>query len=379
MGFAWGDMGHSIVGAVAEENILPSTKAYIRGILGVEPLAVAATWPDHVRDDQRFGAHDLSAASNAADIHNFANYHFCEIPTGYNYASAPKHDPKDAYGAINGAIQILKDNTGKILVAEKMIALRYLIHLMGDIHQPLHVGNGYDIGGNVCTVRYQKASSSPLQSINMHAFWDDVMVDVLGQSYADAAVKRRAAFFYPDYIANMKRVHPEMFLEDAKKTYGAGTLSDWLTESQQLRESGIYPDDASAMTDVPKGQEYAHRSYCKWFSDEANNVLDPASPKAIDLSKTPIITADYTTHFTPIVEMQLLKAGVRLARILDGIAAVGATDSVSGAANAEKIVNRHLLDGTLNNSDEDQIFRDLQKAFHGFKLVSPQSPADSSQ
>ena len=56
--FSWGDMGHEVVGEVAEQNLSADGRAFVRGILGVEPLAVAATWPDHVRDDKRFGHKD---------------------------------------------------------------------------------------------------------------------------------------------------------------------------------------------------------------------------------------------------------------------------------------------------------------------------------
>ncbi|RYZ77032.1 MAG: hypothetical protein EOP05_03200, partial [Proteobacteria bacterium] len=74
---AWGDRGHEIVGQIAEESVKPTTRDWVRGILGLEPLAVASTFPDHVRSDARFS-------------NDFAEYHYCEIPTGSNYDSKTK-------------------------------------------------------------------------------------------------------------------------------------------------------------------------------------------------------------------------------------------------------------------------------------------------
>ena len=132
--YAWGDLGHEVVGDIAEQLIEPQTKSYVRGILGVEPFVAAATWPDHVRDDDRFGHTDYDPEKHDHDDHDFAPFHICEIPTGYTFENNPMQTAKNCYGAAVHSVEILKNASASR--EEKMIALRYLIHVMGDISVP---------------------------------------------------------------------------------------------------------------------------------------------------------------------------------------------------------------------------------------------------
>jgi hypothetical protein len=349
--FAWADMGHSIIGAVAEENIKPSTKDFVRGILGVEPMEVAAIWADHVRDDDRFGHKNRPPLPILEDDHNFADYHFCEIPAGYTYSNRPNKDIKDCYGAIAGAKKILEGKSGRRSHAEKLIALRYLIHVVGDLHQPLHVGNGFDLGANACQILWQKTPSSKPVQYNMHSFWDDNIVQYLGETYADPSKKRKAAIYLNDYMKDIKEHRPEMFTESAKLQYGQGSVEQWLDESAKLRESGVYPDDPALMKGVPVGQEYKSRPYCQWFTDQENSVVAPGS--VIDFTKLPVIRSDYMNKFVPIVETQLLKGGLRLATLLDEIA--------DSAANSGA---RH---SALNDERQEKILSRIQRSFENEK------------
>jgi hypothetical protein len=344
---AWADLGHSIVGGIAEENIKPTTKDFVRGVLGIEPLGAAAVWPDHVRDDDRFAQKDSGHVSGANNPHGFNEYHFCEIPVGYTYANRPKKYLKDCHGAILGAIELLKDVKGDHTRAEKMIALRYLAHLMGDITQPLHVGNGYDMGGNVCQIKWQKSANAKPAQMNLHAFWDDTMVTNLGVSYADPIKGRKAAIYYSQFLPVMKEKRPDMFTDAAKKKYFVGTLEDWLGEAALLRETGVYPDAPGAMTGVAKGEEYKNRPYCLWFSDQTAGTLGAGSK--IDNSKIPVVGSAYADQFNTVVESQLLIGGLRLAAALDDIA-----DTVAASLKPLK---------TLNDAQQERTLKNVQKAF----------------
>ena len=266
--FGWADMGHEIVGAIAEANVKPSTHDYLRGLIGVEPLEYSAIFPDHVRDDDRFG-HEPANHDTQDDENNFDDYHFCEIPVGFTYATKPRKYSKDCHGAITGAIATLKDPKQK--KAEKIIALRYLIHVMGDITQPLHVGNGFDRGGNSCQIKYTFGPTDTPVATNLHSYWDDTLIQYLGRSYADPASHRYAAIYLNDYIDNIKRLHPDAFTDAGKKQYAMG-LDDMLSEAGVLRESGVYPDDPATMAQAPKGQEYKFRPYCMWYTDAGMSV-----------------------------------------------------------------------------------------------------------
>ena len=334
--WGWADTGHAIVGYIAEDQIKPQTKDFVRGVLGVEPLSVAAIFPDHVKDDQRFAHKESDPNKRAADNHDFGSYHFCEIPTGYNYDNRPNKAVKDCFGAITKSIELLKDTSERFSREEKMLALRYLVHVMGDVHMPLHVGNGFDLGGNACQIHWKEASNT----VNLHAFWDDQMVQVLGQTYADpkATPARRAAIYAPDFVANMKRSHPEMFNEKAKQQAYQGELKTWLMETQALREGGLYPDDPEKMKSVAKGEEHKFRPYCAWYTDQDRNVLGEGSPQPgkIPSDAMPILTEEqYGRPNAKIVETQLMKAGLRLAATLDEIADAAIASGKSPALGGE--------------------------------------------
>jgi hypothetical protein len=340
--FAWSDMGHEIVGGVAEQMINPPTQDFVRGILGVEPLSVAAVFPDHVRDDLRFGHREADPAKRVADDNDFSDYHFCDIPTGYDYDSKPKKTVKDCFGAIQGAIKLLKDTTGQSSRAEKMIALRYLVHIMGDITQPLHVGNSFDLGANACQIKVQENPDKPSYQMNFHAFWDDTMVNYLGSTYK--------AKYLNQYLAAFNKNRPEMLTAQAKATYAKGDLKSWLMEAQKIRENGLYPDAPGSMAAVPSGEEYKNRPYCLWFTDENASILGAGS--VIQKDKIPTLGSVYEKKFAPIVEMQLLKGGLRLAAVLDQIAS-----EVSQNSRADHPVC------SMTTTEQNQVLSAVQSQF----------------
>jgi hypothetical protein len=325
--FAWGDMGHKITAAIAEQTVSAKTKDFIRGILGVEPFANAAVWPDLSRDDARF-------AKRNGGNNDFGPYHFCEIPTGHDYKSNPHKSEKDAYGAIVNSQKIL---TGKYSREEKILALRYLIHVVGDVHQPLHVGNGFDLGANACQIKWRNSQ------MNLHSFWDDEMVRHVGYTYAKETVNKKPAKYLNDYLNVLKKKYPESFTLAAKEKQSTGSagVEKWLMESQNIRESGVYPDNPDTMKDVKKGEEHKYRPYCDWFIDQEKGVKAPGSK--IDFNKLPTLdAANYADKFVPVIEGQWLKGGLRLAKVLDEIADAAlkaGADSIDESKEAEIIKN----------------------------------------
>lgn len=330
--FAWSELGHSIVGAIAEETINEKTKDFIRGTLGIEPLAVAAAWPDKVRDDGRF-------SNRNNEMYDFSNYHFCEIPVGYNYDSKPQKVPKDCYGVTTNAIAMLKDTSGAFNREMKIIALRYLAHVIGDIHQPLHVGNGQDRGGNTCNV-FWKVQQDKAQ--NLHSIWDDQMVGALGKSYEKIG-NMKGVTYYPQYLEKMKISHPEKFTADAKVQASKTSVKDWLLETQTIRENGVYP----------KIEGSDGHPYCISMDvQDTTKTTGKGTANATELpkDKIPILTDDsYITKMLPVVETQLINAGLRLAATLDDIA-----ESVASSNNPSP---------TITKDEEDKIIKTVQEQF----------------
>lgn len=356
---AWGEMGHQLVGAIAEDTMSPEAKAFVRGVIGIEPLYLSAVWPDQVRDDARFGTRkfksspetsDPSAAtaldstdeeshehaSNSPDNQfDFSPFHFCEVPVGMTYLTRPKDkQPKqDCHSLIKNAEEILINP--KNSRESKMIALRYLIHVIGDIHQPFHVGNGYDRGANACLILNKK------RTLKLHAFWDTSVVDQIANSYADPATNKQAPRYINKFFAELKQHNTEYFKPEAKIQYEKQDDLDWLEESAKLREAS-YPDVAGAFSGVPKGEEYKNRSYCAWYLDQ-NQDANPVTPMT---QVVPIaIDSSYIERSRKIAEEQVLKAGVRLAVVLDRV-----------ATKTQKQKIRRVTD-----KQQSEILKDLQK------------------
>ncbi len=271
MSFAWTDLGHEVVGEIAEQNLSPTAKNFVRGVLGIEPLAVAATWPDHVRLDSRFK--------------DFAPFHYCDVPQGSALETITARTPKNCFGVITNAIKMLKEKS--VNREAKMIALRYLIHVVGDVHQPLHIGNGTDLGANTCEIHWRKGSHAQLITENLHLFWDLTMVEQVGLTIAKPA---HGLISYKDYASALKREQKSLFESKTAST----PIIDWLHESQNLRDR-LYP--------LPK-----NHSYC-------------SSPH----KKIPTLDDEYVRQFSQLLEEQLVKAGLRLAFVLNELAQTSPT------------------------------------------------------
>jgi hypothetical protein len=151
-------------------------------------------------------------------------------------------------------------------------ALKWVVHLVGDIHQPLHAGNRGDRGGNRVQVSFfGERDNPPYGSINLHAIWDVHMVRRLISERGG----ERAIVSVP-------------LSEGDRETWEKGSISDWIGESHRLAKEVAYP-----LLPVP--------SAC---SSKIAGVV------AIDQT--------YYSKASPVIEIQIRKAGIRLARVLNG-------------------------------------------------------------
>src|SRR6185436_4985549 len=152
--FAWGDDGHQTVGKIASLRIKPRTARRIAQILKPgETLASIATWADTVKE--RMGKTDPDADTNAflQDIaHNEKNreWHYDDLPLDCpSYQACPDFTPdNDIVHMLNICIRTLQGHPDPNHPLSERNALRLLVHFLGDIHQPLHIGCGYiDVHG----------------------------------------------------------------------------------------------------------------------------------------------------------------------------------------------------------------------------------------
>jgi hypothetical protein len=155
---AWGKAGHRVVAQVANARLTLHARRAVTAILGVETLAEAANWPDTMKSDPSpFWQRQASP------------WHYVTVPTGKSYADVGAPPEGDAVTALTRFSATLRD--ARASLAERQAALRFVVHLVGDLHQPLHTGNGSDRGGNDRKVTFFGRAT------NLHTVWDSGLVD----------------------------------------------------------------------------------------------------------------------------------------------------------------------------------------------------------
>ncbi|MBS1680314.1 MAG: S1/P1 nuclease [Bacteroidetes bacterium] len=162
----WGATGHRVVGLVASKHLTAKAKKNIIKLLGSNSLAEVSTWMDEIRSDSTMN-------------HISTDWHWVTIETGKTYEESPKNPKGDVIATLERIISELKKHT--LDKKTETEYLKILIHLVGDIHQPLHVGCCDDQGGNKIKARWFGRET------NLHTIWDSYMIDDQKLSYTDFA------------------------------------------------------------------------------------------------------------------------------------------------------------------------------------------------
>lgn len=193
--FAWGQLGHYLIGFMAEKQMKKSTLKKVEKVLYPMSLGRSGTWMDEIRSDR---AYDY-----------VSTWHYLTSKNG-------EYDPEiqEKGGDAFEAIQRLKEELKKGGLDPKTEAekLKMLIHMVEDIHQPLHVGTGEDRGGNDVKIEFFG------QPTNLHAIWDSGMIERQGMSYSEIGEEL------------YRRLTPEM-----KAKYRSANMEDWLKEAVSYR------------------------------------------------------------------------------------------------------------------------------------------------
>lgn len=212
----WGQIGHYTTGDIAEIHLNENARAEMERILGNESLAMASVWMDDIRSD---------------DDYDYTNdWHWVTIPDGKTYDETEKNPNGDIIWALEKLIGELK--TGGLTETEEREKLKMVIHMIGDIHQPLHVGTGDDRGGNDVRVEWMGDSS------NLHRVWDSDMIRSRELSYTELA----------DEIN-----HPT---NQQISEWQAATVKKWAEESKSYRHQ-VY--DISRNNRL--GYEYRYKNF----------------------------------------------------------------------------------------------------------------------
>jgi len=246
-GLRLGRRRHQIVALIAEERLPPEAKAAIHELLGDDvdiSDAEIASWADNIRREKRATA----------------PWHYVDIPT-----TQPSYDAErdgnhgnNVIDAMNRFEKVLGDKTRP--KEERAEALKYLVHFVGDVHQPLHCAErNADRGGNERLVFFLDKP----KAINLHLVWDTQIL-----------LKIKGTTRILDYALSLNaKITPEQAAEWEK-----GTPEDWANESHDVAVNSVY-----------------------------KNVPEDGDPPKID----------QVYRCEPVVELQLERAGVRLAEILN--------------------------------------------------------------
>lgn len=207
----WGQTGHRTTAAISSQHLSKKAQRKINKLLDGASLATVSTFADEIKSDSKY--------------RSLGPTHYVNIPFDETYDSHPKSEKGDIIVAIDKAISILESKTAS--KEEKAFQLKLLVHYIGDLHQPLHVGLKEDKGGNDFQVRWFNKGT------NLHSVWDTKMIESYGMSYSELAGN----------VVPLSRKH--------YKELTAGTHRDWLADSR-VQVKAIYEN-------VEKGDKLGYR------------------------------------------------------------------------------------------------------------------------
>ncbi len=190
----WGRNGHRATGAIAEKYLTKKAKRNIKKLLDGQSLALVSTYADEIKSDSKY--------------RKYGPWHYVNFPFDSTYEKHEKNEAGDIIVAINKSIEVLKDEDAS--KEDKIFSLKLLVHFIGDLHQPLHIGLAEDKGGNDFQVRWFD------EGTNLHTVWDTKMIEDYNMSYSELA-------------ANEKELSKSE-LEQIQQ----GSVTDWMYESRTL-------------------------------------------------------------------------------------------------------------------------------------------------
>jgi hypothetical protein len=240
MAFAWGAKGHDIVACVAENNVSKRTLRKVEQVLGGHSMVYVANWMDNASHTEKYAY--------------TKTWHYVNVdPAEGSYHNSAKEAKGDVVVAVDSIVANLK--SGELAPEEERAQLMMLIHLVGDMHCPMHAGHKSDRGGNGTKVKYFGSQKK------LHSVWDS---DIIESAHR---------WSHSEWQEQIDRVGRKQ-----KRAMAQGRPVDWIEECVTLAA------DVYARSTTGENLSY-----------------------------------DYVAYYAPIIEEQLLKAGVRLATLLEEI------------------------------------------------------------
>ena len=237
---AWGPKGHDTVAYIAEQHLSKKTLKKVQEVLNGHSLVYVANWMDN--------------ASHTDEYAHTSTWHYVNVDSEEGtYAHSKKEDKGDVVAAINNAVKDLK--SGELTPEEERVQLMMLIHMVGDMHCPMHAGHKSDRGGNGTQVKYFGKQKK------LHSVWDSEIVESAHR------------WSYSEWQFQVDRASKK-----EQKAIVQGTPNDWIEETVALAR------DVYEKSTTGKNLSY-----------------------------------DYVAEYAPVIEQQFLKGGLRLAALIEEI------------------------------------------------------------
>ena len=245
--YAWGPKGHDIVAAIAEQNLTKKTKKALDELLDCKSIVYYSSWMDNIQNSPYWkNGYNLTKT-----------WHYANVDKGFTYQTMKKNEKGDVVSALNKLTSELTDNYDNLTDSMRVDYVKMIIHMVGDLHCPMHAGRLSDRGGNSVKVKWFG------QSTNLHSVFDSKMID---------SARR---WGYQEWALQLDRKDKKY-----KKEVALGTYEDWFNRTVE---------NAAQIYEYVERQEHKNLSY------------------------------QFVYDFSPMLEESLLLGGYRLAAVLNRI------------------------------------------------------------
>jgi hypothetical protein len=295
--FGWGCEGHQTIALIARAHLTPTASKAVDQLLRENPIDANLSRFCKDRPEDLM-ADSATWADDARTIEKTADWHFIDIPLAIKADAANKEAamnwckpaPDGKPGCIVTAIDyewsILRDTSKPARVRAK--ALRYVIHFVGDLSQPLHAGDNHDRGGNCTEIRFY----SDAKPENLHAVWDYKIIA------RDLEARKATQAQYA------RSLDEEFALEWRFWSESQIDVLAWTWESHALASAVTYAELKPPIPPAPAALGTADQTACSGGR---------AAVAALHIS----IDDEYAEKVLPVIREQLAKAGYRLAGLLN--------------------------------------------------------------
>ena len=221
----WSKTGHRVVGEVAQQHLSRKARKAITDLLGGEGLAEVANYADAIKSDPKYRA--------------YGPWHYVNFGPNERYGDSPPSTEGDIIQGIESCRKVLMDaNSSR---EDKVFHLKMLVHLLGDLHQPMHIGRAEDRGGNDIQLQWFDNGT------NLHRVWDANLINSHGMSYTELA-------------ASLPRWSRKK-IRDVQQ----GTVLEWVEEIHQITNK-VYAS-------VEVGQRLSYRYSYDWWNTVEQQLL----------------------------------------------------------------------------------------------------------